>query len=196
MISNYYNNRVQQISGRIRYVIHILSLMAIGYGAQAQVAYINQDSVLSNLPGYTEAKQELATEQQAYNAEINRRKQIWEDKLQKLVGGYNPTERETIQTLKKRMSAVDTLELNLLLAEEHMIQQKIEVYTTVLQETYDKQVQPLLDQLDAIIATYAKEHKLTAIYVLENVSNDMIYVSTKSIITNQIINLVRMKKKN
>lgn len=185
--------KTKQVSGSLRTLVFTALLLGMAYGAQAQVAYIHQDSILNNLPGYTAAIQDLVTDQEAYNTEVDQRKKSWQGKVQKLISSYNATEGESIPSLKKRMNATDTLELNLLLAEEQMIQQKMQVYTTLLQQKYAAQVQPLLDKLDVTIAAYAKDHKLTAIYKLENVSGALAYVSEKSIVTKQIIDLVSGK---
>lgn len=90
----------------------------------AQVGYIHQDSVLRNLPGYVAAVEGINAAQAEYEKEIAADEQQLAVQMNDLFKTYEVKENENIAEVKKRMSAVDTVSLNILMTSRKMLDQK------------------------------------------------------------------------
>lgn len=174
---------------------NIISLLAIcllaTVNVQAQsVGYIHLDSVLNALPGYEAAMSAIAAERELYNSEVGDDMTSVDAKLQKVISPYNAQEDETLASVLSRMNTSDSLAVNMILAENALIESKKKTYSSMLLSKYNREVQPLLDNLDAALKKYAKSNNLDAIYKIETMAAQLAYLDERKIITNAIIALI------
>ncbi len=171
--------------------IIIALLVFVSATAHAQsVGYIHQDSILLSLPGYASALEQIAADEKKYTDEISDNVNRVNAKFQQIASQYDAKEGEAVVDIQSRMSSSDSLKMNMILAENALVENKRKIYSSMLQTQYQQEVQPLIDNLDAIIKKYAKDHKLDAIYILENMGGQLAYVDERKIITGAIIALL------
>ena len=138
-------------------------VFALGFGLlcafslQAQrTAYMYGDTVLKSIPAYGIRVAKLDSTRQVYLKEINAEQGALQQKLNKLSALYSPKAGETIDALKKRMTPSDTLTLNLLINNGKQIDEQKQAYDKIVQASFDKEVQPLLDNIRNVVARYAR----------------------------------------
>ena len=170
-------------------LLAITSITSLSVSAQ-NVGYINSDSVLIMTPGYLEALQSVAKEENKYETELKNNQAELKNKLDALVSKYNVKEGETFASLKARMSPTDTLSLSMIQTENALVANKKKTYEAMISSTYAENVQPILDKVNATIADYAKKNGIDAIYAMENLGDQLVYLNKERIITADIIKLV------
>jgi Skp family chaperone for outer membrane proteins len=158
---------------------------------QAQsTAYIYRDSVYMAVPGLMNKMKEIDSIKTLYTAEIKQGQDNLQAKLNTLITSYQPKEGENINLLKKRMSAADTLQLNLLTEEDKMQQLKIKSYESMIQARYQHEIVPVLNKVNAAVESYALRNKLDFIFIMEQITPALMYMNKSKNVTADIIKLV------
>lgn len=171
----------------------LLFLMAIT--THAQQAYVYRDSILIAAKGYTAKKANLESLQKDYAKEIQEANAKNQEKLATLIKPYTPKEGETLEQIKPRMSAIDVEKLNLLQEENKLLETKVKSYNTQLEKQYARDIKPILDTIDAVIAAYAKKNKIDFVYSIEELQKTLVYVNKGKDITKIIKELVQKEVK-
>jgi Skp family chaperone for outer membrane proteins len=175
-------------------LISILSLF-FSFSIQAQrMAYIYGDTVLKSLPQYGIRVAKLDSVNQSYQKEIVAEQNVLQQKLNKLMVAYSPKATETVSDIKNRMTSADTLSLNLLINSGKQIQDKRIAYDKIIQASFNKEVQPLLDKIKKIVNQYARDNKLSMVVMYEQLKGALAYIDPKEDITRQIIGLLSKEK--
>lgn len=172
------------------YSIFILVIIFYHSAYAQSIGYIHRDSVLNSVPGYKVNLTSLISSEKAYDKELKEANQALDQKFQSLVGSYKLTQGETVEVLKKRMKAKDTISLNLLMAEEKMLDQKARAYRAMLQDKQITEILPILDAVNREIVKYTKLNKYDAIYAIEAVGSQLVFVSDSKVITEPSIKIV------
>jgi len=152
-----------------------------------KIGYLYSDSIMSAIPEYKIETSKLDSLKQSYSKEIVAKQTALQLQYNKITKPYTPKENETLQMIKKRMSAVDTLSLSMLEDEAVQVQKKKTSYDRILQTTYAQNIQPILDRVSATISKYAIQNNLTAVYSMEQLKTMLIYIDPKQNITGSII---------
>jgi hypothetical protein len=84
--------------------------------------------------------------------------------------------------VQSRMNSSDSLQVNMVMAENALIENK--------KKTYSSMLQSLLDNLNAMIERYVKNNKLDAVYIFKNIDGQLAYVDKRKIITDAILALI------
>jgi Skp family chaperone for outer membrane proteins len=162
----------------------------------AQNAYISIDSIYATIPNYIEKLEQIRATAKNYQTEITESRTQNQEKLNQLVGPYNPQKNETFDQIKVRMKETDVLQLELLVDEDKTISKKEESYNKIIQLDYEKAIKPDIEKVNAVIAKYAKSKKLEAVYIIEQLNPALQYVNPEKIATNEIIALLKKEFKN
>lgn len=170
-------------------------LLCFTIWGQAQSGFIHRDSVLAAIPTYLSKVEAVAKMQQQYNTEIKDGRTALQQKLNSLVGPYNPQEQELFPVIKQRMKPMDTLQINLLLDEDKSLIKREETYKYMVNMEYMQKVQPILDKVNELITQYAINNKLDAVYIIEQLYPALTYINPKQIITEEIKILVQKEFK-
>jgi len=158
-----------------------------------KTAYLYTDSVLLSLPDYKVKMVKLDSLRQNYTKEINAGIADVQSRYETLTTPYAPKKNETIQDLKKRMSASDTLRVGLLEKEAVQWQEKRITYDKLIQTQYNQDIQPMLNKVNAVITDYARANGLSAVYSFEQLRNILIYIDPKQNITGVIVRKLKQK---
>jgi Skp family chaperone for outer membrane proteins len=145
--------------------------------------YFYRDSVLAITPGYIPAIVKMDSLKTAYNKEIQTANQQLEGKINSLINPYKPTKEETVEIIKKRMTASDTTQLSLLIKEGQFIGEKTKTYNLLYKQAFEKEVQSILTKVDAIITKYATTNKIDFVYMMEELEKSLAYMNKKKNIT-------------
>lgn len=160
----------------------------------SQVGYIYSDSVLHSIPAYGSSVSKLDSLKKAYSTELDQSRLSLQQRYQMLLKRYNPNEKESLPTLKARMSQADTISLGLLLDEDRMIQKKAVSYDSMIKLVYSRDIQSVIDLIKRTITEYALKNKLTAVYVMEEIRPTVVYIDPKQDITKAIIETLKRKQ--
>ena len=152
-----------------------------------KTAYLYTDSVLLSVPDYKLKVAKLDSVRQNYTKEINAGIAGVQSRYETLTATYAPKKNETIQELKKRMSASDTLRIVLLEKEAVQWQDKRTTYDKLIQAQYNQEIQPMLNKVNGAITDYARVNGLSAVYSFEQLRNLVIYIDPKQNITGVIV---------
>jgi len=174
-------------------MILILCVLCSTHIFSQQIGYVYSDSILLSIPEYGRSVNRLDSLKKAYSKELEQNRTSLQQRYEALVKNYKPTEKESIVSLRARMSQADTISLGLLLEEDKMIQKKAWSYESMTKLVYARDVQSVLDLLKKYISEYAVNNKLTAVYVMEQIRPTLVYIDPKKDITKAIIE--RLKKK-
>ena len=158
-----------------------------------KTAYLYTDSVLLSLPDYKVKMIKLDSLRQNYTKEVNTGIANLQSRYETLTATYAPKKNETIQELKKRMSASDTLRVGLLEKEAIQWQDKRTTYDKLIQTQYNQEIQPLLNKVNGVITDYARANGLSAVYSFEQLRNLVIYIDPKQNITGVIVRKLKQK---
>jgi len=150
---------------KIQLLIFITLTQCLAFGQN--FAYIHRDSVLYNTPNYVNNIKKTDSLTQAYKNEIKVAQESLQQKLNDLLSKYSPKEGETLDILRTRMTAIDTTSLGILTDEDIMIQNKIKSYDNILKFTFERDVKPLLLEVDKIIVEYAIKNNLSIILFMK-----------------------------
>jgi Skp family chaperone for outer membrane proteins len=175
-------------------IILLLCVMCPMFMFGQNVAYVYGDSILLSVPAYSKNVLKIDSTRQAFKKEVEASVAAIQKQYDKLVKPYAPKESETLLALKKRMSAVDTLSLNMIIDDNKQLQTKQQNYDRIIQASYAKEVQPILDHVNSIIKEYAVANKITMIVGMEQMRQALIYVDPKQNITAPIIASLKKKK--
>jgi Skp family chaperone for outer membrane proteins len=148
--------------------------------------YFYRDSVLAITPGYIPAIIKVDSLKTAYNKEVQAASQQWEAKLNNLLSPYKPVKDESIEVIKKRMSPTDTTQFALLQKEGQFIGEKTKTYNQLYNQNFEKEVQSILNKVDAIISKYAQANKIDFIYMMEELGKSLAYMNKTKNITQAI----------
>ncbi len=169
--------------------LSILALLVLAVfsklNAQNSV-YFYRDSILSIAPGYIPAISKLDSLKTTYNKEIQEANQQLEAKINALINPYKPSKEETIDNIKKRIAASDTTKLSLFIKEGQFIIEKTKTYNQLYQQTFEKEVQSILNKVDVIISKYAQTNKIDFVYMMEELGRSLAYMNKKKNITQAI----------
>lgn len=94
------------------------------------------------------------------------------------------------------MKPVDTLKLNLLLEDDTGVSKKERAYNNIVKLEYKKNIEPLRQLMQNAVTEYAKQNKLEAVYIIENLNQALAYLDPKKIITKLIIKMVQEQYDN
>ena len=167
-------------------MLFVLSISSLS----AQNAYVTIDSIYAAIPGYNVKLESVTAAAKAYQAEITESRKLNQQKLNSLIGPYNPQTNESFDNIKLRMSEKDVLQMQLLVDEDKAISKKEESYDKIVRLEYGKSIQPDIDRVNAIIAKYVKSKKLEAVYILEQIKPALVFVNPEKVITKEIITLL------
>jgi Skp family chaperone for outer membrane proteins len=165
----------------------IISSMVTSLQAQTIIAYMYRDSILAVTPGYIPAIKKVDSLKTVYNNEVQTANQQWQGKMNSLLTPYNPTKEETFDAIKKRMNGTDTTQLSLLIKENVFITEKTKTYNQLYQQAFAKEVQAILNKVDAIVSKYAVANKIDFVYMMEELERSIAYINKKKNITQAII---------
>ncbi|WP_396225401.1 OmpH family outer membrane protein [Flavobacterium sp.] len=165
-------------------------LVLLGLKLQAQQVYIYKDSLVVSAKGYVAKKASLDSVQKVYTEEVQNFRTKAQENYTALVTPYAPKEGETIEQLKARMSAIDAEKLTLLQEEDKLLETRIKSYNSQLEQQYNRDLKPIMDTIDAVIATYAKKNKIDFVFVMEELAKSLAYVNKGKNITGVISELV------
>lgn len=171
-------------------ITSILFLVSISIYCQ-NCAYIHQDSILASLPNYKMNMIKIDSISKVYQNEIKTAKEEWNSKLADLLKPYNVKEKETIDIIKKRMTAIDTSKLSIMIDEDKLLNKRAQNYDLMLSTLYKSDVQPLLDKVNSAVETYAKTNKIDIVYILEQLRPALAYVDRRKNITKKIIDKIK-----
>lgn len=158
------------------------------------VAYVYADSILISVSGYGKNVMKIDSMRQTMKQELDASQASLQQQYDRLIKPYVAKETETLAALKKRMSAVDTLSLNLIIDDNKQLQAKKQTYDRILQTSYNKDVQPILDKVNNEIAGFARQNKITMVMVVEQMKQALAYIDPKQNITGLIIQKLKEKK--
>jgi Skp family chaperone for outer membrane proteins len=158
------------------------------------LAYVYADSILQSVPDYGKNMVKVDSIRQAMKNELESSQASLQQKYDKLIKPYVAKETESLAALKKRMTPVDTLSLNLIVGEDKQLQTKKQTYDRILQTTFNKDIQPVLDKVNNLISNYARENKITMVLVVEQMRPALAYIDPKQNITKVIIRKLKEKK--
>ena len=175
-----------------KFVLLVLVLFSAHVFSQ-KTAYLYTDSVLLSLPDYKVKMIKLDSLRQNYTKEVNTGIANLQSRYETLTATYAPKKNETIQDLKKRMSASDTLRVGLLEKEAVQWQEKRITYDKLIQTQYNQDIQPMLNKVNAVITDYARANGLSAVYSFEQLRNILIYIDPKQNITGVIVRKLKQK---
>jgi hypothetical protein len=175
---------------RINKRISVFLLLILGFTVQAQQAYVYKDSLLLAANNYTIKKASLDSVQKVYSEEVQAIRSRSQVNYTALITPYIPKEGETVEHLKARMSAIDAEKLRLLLVEGKLLETRIKSYNSQLEQQYTRDIKPIVDTIDAVLASYAQKNKLDFIYSMEELQKALVYVNKGKNITGVISALV------
>jgi len=158
-----------------------------------KTAYLYTDSVLLSLPDYKVKMVKLDSLRQNYTKEVNTGIANLQSRYETLTATYAPKKNETIQDMKKRMSASDTLRVGLLEKEAVQWQEKQTTYDKLIQTQYNQEIQPLLNKVNGVITDYARANGLSAVYNFEQLRSALVYIDPKQNITGVIVRKLKQK---
>jgi len=158
-----------------------------------KTAYLYTDSVLLSVPDYKLKVAKLDSVRQNYTKEINAGIAVIQGRYETLTATYALKKNETIQELKKRMSASDTLRVGLLEKEAIQWQEKRTTYDKLIQTQYNQEIQPMLNKVNGVISDYARANGLSAVYSFEQLRSLVIYIDPKQNITGVIMRKLKQK---
>lgn len=158
------------------------------------VAYVYADSLLLSVPGYSKNVMKIDSLQKTLEKELETTKIGINQKYGMLIKPYAPKESENVGALKARMSAVDTLSLNLIIEDIKQLEVKKQAYDRILQTSYNKDVQPILDRISKEIADFARLNKITMVFVVEQMKQTLAYIDPKQNITGSIKSKLKGKQ--
>lgn len=169
-----------------------LILVLLSFSIYSQnCAYIHQDSILSSLPNYKKNMIKIDSIGKVYQNEIKTAKEEWNNKLADLLKPYNVKEKETIDIIKKRMTAVDTSKLSIMIDEDKLLNKRALNYDLMLSTLYKSDVQPLLDKVNSAVEAYAKANKIDVVYIIEQLRPALAYIDRRKNITKKIIDKIK-----
>jgi len=175
-----------------KFILLVFVLLSAHVFSQ-KAAYLYTDSVLLSLPDYKVKMVKLDSLRQNYTKEINAGIADVQSRYETLTATYTPKKNETIQELKKRMSASDTLRVGLLEKEAVQWQEKRTTYDKLIQTQYNQEIQPMLNKVNGVITDYARANSLSAVYSFEQLRNILIYIDPKQNITEVIVRKLKLK---
>jgi Skp family chaperone for outer membrane proteins len=175
-------------------MILILCVLCSTHMFGQQIGYVYSDSVLQSIPEYGRNVSKLDSLKKTYNKELEQNRTSLQKRYEALVKGYKPSEKESLPSLKARMSQADTISLGLLLEEDKMIQKKAWSYESMTKLVYARDIQSVLDLVKKTISEYAIKNKLTAVYVMEQIRPTLVYIDSKQDITQAIIEKLKRKQ--
>ena len=178
---------------KVKMFLLVVTLLATTYLSGQQIAYIYTDSVLLSIPKYGANVSEFESVKQNYQKELEQNKLQLQERLDKLIKPYIKGEKETLATLKMRMTPIDTLSLTALIDESTIVQNKSRSYDNLLKSLYARDIQPILDNVTKTISDYAVKNNLVAVYSMEQLRTSLVYVDNKRNITKIIVELIRKK---
>jgi Skp family chaperone for outer membrane proteins len=166
-------------------IISITVLSAQGNG------YLRRDTLLTELPGYTQAIKEFDDMKKMYNEEIKTDRERLNQKVMDLLKPYNTKEGETPESIIGRLSPADASRFSVMEKEAGLIDEKTKSYNDIIDKHYKEKVQPLLDKLNAEVEKYAVKNKLDMVFVLEEIAPALAYINKGRDITPAIIGLLK-----
>lgn len=170
----------------------LVFFITCSFASQSQnIAYIYRDSVLQSVPGYVMHVNRIDSMKNAYTQEMDAAGKNLQAKIGALINPYKPADNESIDALRKRMSADDTARLALLSQESSLIAMKEKTYNGVLQAAYERNVQPLVDRVNTALEKYAKTNRIDVIWMMEEMGNSVAYINRSKNITRAIIAMVK-----
>jgi len=181
-------------TNKMKKMILILCVLCSTYTFGQQIGYVYSDSILLSIPEYGRNVSKLDSLKKSYNKELEQSRGSLQQRYEALVKSYKPAEKETLPSLKARMSQADTISLGLLLEEDKMIQKKAWSYESMTKLVYTRDIQSVLDVVKKTISEYAVTNKLTAVYVMEQIRATLVYIDPKKDITKAIIEKLKTKK--
>jgi Skp family chaperone for outer membrane proteins len=154
-------------------------------------AYIQQDSILKSVSNYEKTLISIDSVSKSYQKEIKTMQEEWNIKVGLLLKPYNVKENENIDSVKSRMTAIDTTKLSILLDEDKIFIKRAKSYDEIVKQKYQTEVQPILNRVNNAITTYAKKNKIDVVYVIENLRPALAYIDKKKNITSLIITMLK-----
>lgn len=155
-----------------------------------QQCFIYQDSVLMNLQGYTQKMSSLDSVRNAYTSEIQTMQQDQQRKYRELLEPYKVQQNESVEQIKARLSAADKEKFALLQEEDKLLDMRIKTYNKLLQQQYDRDIQPYYDLITKALETYALKNKIDFIWKMDEVGKQTAYFNKSKNITRIIVDMV------
>lgn len=159
------------------------------------MAYVEETVLLKALKGYEQNTKSLDSLQQVYLQETNNAKKELEQKVAALLAPYALGSSETMETIKAKLKPADADRLALYTKEKDLLTKVNANYQLVLKTIYEQKIQPLLDQLNTLIANYAKAQDIKMIYTLEKIAPSLAYIDRGMDITPEILKLLQNNSK-
>jgi len=178
---------------KLLFVLSLSVLFTISGRAQ-RMAYMYGDTVLKAIPEYGIRLVKLDSVRLSYQKEIETEQSTLQQKLNKLTSSYSFKAGESIDQLKSRMTPSDTLSLNLLANNSKQVLEKKQTYDRIVQAAFEKDIQPLLENVKKITARYARDNKISVIVQYEQLKGALIYIDPKDDITRAIVALLSGQK--
>ncbi len=175
----------------IKSILIMLLLASTVQLVQAQNAYVHQNQILAAMQNYQADYVQWDSIRQLYSKDMQVQRNVLQTKLNRLLRPYKPKQNENFLKVKQRMQPTDTLKLNVILDDDRALTQKEKSYQQIVTLEYKKRVQPYIDALNKVMASYAKKKKLNAIYILDQLSPALAYVNPSQVITHDIISLIK-----
>lgn len=157
------------------------------------VVYIYSDSILLSIPEYQQKVVMLDSLKNVFQAEIKASQSAMQIQYSDLLKPYSPKADEGIESIKKRMTAMDTLRLIILFEDNAKLQDKILKLDSMLAKLYMQEIQPILEKVNALVSEYAKANKVSMVFAVEPLKPALIYLDPKSNITDLIIRKLKVK---
>ncbi len=154
-------------------------------------AYLRRDTLLKELPGYTQAIKEFDDLKKMYNDEIKADRERLNQKVVDLLKPYQTKEGETPESIIGRLSPADASRFSVMEKEAGLIDEKTKSYNDIVDKHYKEKVQPLLDKLNAEVEKYAVKNKLDMVFILEEIAPALAYINKGKDITPALIGLVK-----
>ncbi len=181
-----------------KYFLIILVILPFALMAQkskskinSQIAYVEQNIILSNLKGYGVYTKEIDSLKQVFAKEIQESTAQLNEKMNTLLKNYQLNQNESIEQIKSKLKENDLSKFELYLKENELIEKSKINYELMLKATYDQKVQPLLNRVNQTIENYATSHGFLIVLTLENMSPAIAYINKGINITNEINALLK-----
>lgn len=171
--------------------IYLILIVLPSIAFSQKIAYVYQDSILDAIPEYKKNLIKVDSTNKVFLKEIKDAKEQLNIKLDKLLKTYNVNQNEDIESLKSRMTPIDTLNLSILMDEDKLIAKRAQNFDNMINSLYKSDVLPYINKINESIKYYAKKNNLEVVLVIEQIRPSIAYIDERKNITKYIIKNIK-----
>lgn len=173
------------------FLVLAILLMTLTVHAQCEgMAYIDMKKVIENHPSFEVQMMKLDSLQQAYSHELQSETQRLLSRMNTLLDKYDVQQGESIDSLRTRLEASDTLAFSLLLEDNERLQEKTQRYNATLKGSEDIMITSIKKDIDVALQGYCEEEEIFMVHQSNDSSQNVAYVHQSCDITNDIIEIL------